>query len=190
MHLARLGWLCLAAVIAVAAATALVEHDRDAAGAVSALAEIGLDRAERPPPGAGFLGLAGVAGFPHPAGSPFLGHAPGGPFSVSLLRSLRFSLIEPVARPPAGGRSTPGAAWREATLVRATGADRARIQAYARRYRIPQGLSAQIYEAAVAERVNPALAYSLVRTESGFDPEAVGMRGAIGLTQIRPSTAR
>ena len=38
--------------------------------------------------------------------------------------------------------------------------------------------------------MSPALAFSLIRTESGFDPRAVGVRGSIGLTQIRPSTAR
>lgn len=65
-----------------------------------------------------------------------------------------------------------------------------RVAAFARRYGIGPQLSRQIYEAARAERVSPALAFGLVRVESGFDPDAVGAGGAIGLTQIRPATAR
>lgn len=191
MQMVRLAAPVLAAVLALAAATALVEHDREAARNVSTLTEIGLDRAERPPPGTAAPGLARNPILSEPADSPFLGHASGGPFSIPLLRSLRFSLVEPARDTPRErGRSTPGGAWREARLVRATRDDRARIEAYARRYRIPDALSTQIYEAALAERVSPALAYSLIRVESGFDPRAVGIRGSIGLTQIRPSTAR
>jgi hypothetical protein len=190
MQMVRLAAPVLAALLALAAAAALVEHDREAARNVSTLTEIGLDRAERPPPGAA-PGLPQNPVLSEPADSPFLGHVPGGPFSVSLLRSLRFGLSRPdPATPRERSRSTPGGAWREARLVRATQDDRARIEAYARRYRIPHALSTQIYEAALAERVSPALAYSLIRVESGFDPRAVGIRGSIGLTQIRPSTAR
>ena len=65
-----------------------------------------------------------------------------------------------------------------------------RVEAYAERYGIEPRLSRQIYEAARAERVSPALAFGLVRVESGFDPSAVSTRGSIGLTQIRPDTAR
>jgi len=65
-----------------------------------------------------------------------------------------------------------------------------RITAFARRYDIEFQLSRQIYEAARAERVSPGLAFGLVLVESGFDPSAVGPRGSIGLTQIRPGTAR
>jgi soluble lytic murein transglycosylase-like protein len=65
-----------------------------------------------------------------------------------------------------------------------------RITAFARRYDIETQLSRQIYEAAQAERVSPALAFGLVLVESRFDPEAVGTHGAVGLTQIRTATAR
>jgi soluble lytic murein transglycosylase-like protein len=65
-----------------------------------------------------------------------------------------------------------------------------RIEAYAERYGIEPRLSRQIYEAAREERVSPALAFGLVRVESGFDPSAVSPRGSIGLTQIKPDTAR
>jgi soluble lytic murein transglycosylase-like protein len=77
-------------------------------------------------------------------------------------------------------------------FIRAATADdhAVRVAAFARRYGITPGLSRQIYDAARAERVSPALAFGLVRVESGFDPAALGLGGAIGLTQIRPATAR
>src|SRR5439155_9059863 len=42
----------------------------------------------------------------------------------------------------------------------------------------------------LAERVDPALAFRLVKIESNFNPKAKSKVGAIGYTQIRPSTAR
>ena len=39
-------------------------------------------------------------------------------------------------------------------------------------------------------KVNRALVYAIMRHESQFDPEAVSSRGACGLMQIMPSTAR
>ncbi len=46
-------------------------------------------------------------------------------------------------------------------------------------------------QAAGAERdVEPALVAAVIRTESGFDPEVESSRGAYGLMQIRPDTAR
>ncbi len=38
--------------------------------------------------------------------------------------------------------------------------------------------------------LNPALVEAIVGTESGFDPDAVSPRGAIGLMQLMPATAR
>jgi soluble lytic murein transglycosylase-like protein len=83
-----------------------------------------------------------------------------------------------------------GTAWREARLRDAQDLHEARIAAFAKSYGIGRRLSTQIYEAAREERLNPALAYSLVRVESRFDPRVVGRAGAIGLTQIRLRTAR
>jgi soluble lytic murein transglycosylase-like protein len=47
-----------------------------------------------------------------------------------------------------------------------------------------------IYDIALAEDVNPELAFNLIRVESGFRRTAVSSAGAIGYTQIRPSTAK
>jgi soluble lytic murein transglycosylase-like protein len=64
------------------------------------------------------------------------------------------------------------------------------IYTYSRRYRITTDLSAAIYDAAVAEKIDPALAFPLVRLESRFNPKALSPVGAVGLTQLMVRTAR
>lgn len=56
-------------------------------------------------------------------------------------------------------------------------------------HRIPADLAAAIYDIAVTEGVDPGLAFSLVRVESSFTRRAVSSAGAVGLTQVMPSTA-
>jgi soluble lytic murein transglycosylase-like protein len=58
------------------------------------------------------------------------------------------------------------------------------------RYGVPADLAAAVYDIAHAEGVDPALAFRLVRVESGFNPRAKSREGALGLTQVLPSTAR
>ena len=86
--------------------------------------------------------------------------------------------------------TSPAGTWAQGRLHAGRASDATRIAAYARRYGISQGLSREIYEAAVAEQLSPALAFGLVKTESAFDPQAIGPTGSIGLTQLQPSTAR
>jgi soluble lytic murein transglycosylase-like protein len=64
------------------------------------------------------------------------------------------------------------------------------IYNYSRRFRISSELSAAIYDAAVVEGIDPALAYPLVRLESRFNEKAVSPVGAVGLTQLMVATAR
>lgn len=64
------------------------------------------------------------------------------------------------------------------------------IYTYSRRYKITTDLSAAIYDAAVAEKLDPALAFPLVRLESRFNPKALSPVGAVGLTQLMVPTAR
>ncbi len=64
------------------------------------------------------------------------------------------------------------------------------IQSYSSEFRIPADRATQIYDIALAEGVNPDLAFNLVRVESGFRRTAVSSAGAIGYTQVRPATAR
>lgn len=60
---------------------------------------------------------------------------------------------------------------------------------YALRYGISLELAAAIERAARAEGLDPELAFRLVAVESGFRVDAVSSAGALGLTQILPSTA-
>ncbi|MGH7582081.1 MAG: lytic transglycosylase domain-containing protein [Gemmatimonadales bacterium] len=57
-------------------------------------------------------------------------------------------------------------------------------------YSVPADLCARIYDAAVAERIPPAVGFRLVRIESGFQTGAESDAAAIGLTQLRLTTAR
>jgi soluble lytic murein transglycosylase-like protein len=61
---------------------------------------------------------------------------------------------------------------------------------YSGNYRIPADLSAAIYDIAQSEGIDPDLGFRLVRVESGFKPRARSSVGAIGLTQVLPSTGR
>jgi soluble lytic murein transglycosylase-like protein len=61
---------------------------------------------------------------------------------------------------------------------------------YSTHYSIAADLAAAIFDVALAEGVDPALAFRLVRAESGFNPKARSKVGAIGYTQVLPSTAR
>ncbi len=77
----------------------------------------------------------------------------------------------------------------DAILLRAQ-IDRAnRVIAFSSRYEINADLAATIFDAALAERLDPDLAFRLVELESGFNPRATSKVGAVGLAQVMPSTA-
>lgn len=54
----------------------------------------------------------------------------------------------------------------------------------------PEGLNQIIEQAARTYGVNPALITSVIRAESGFDAKATSPKGAMGLMQLMPETAR
>lgn len=64
------------------------------------------------------------------------------------------------------------------------------VQRFSTRYHIPADLAAAIHSAAMAEGLRPELAFKLVQIESGFRRTAVSSAGAVGLTQLKPSTAQ
>ena len=72
-----------------------------------------------------------------------------------------------------------------ARLNRAT-----RIIEYSSRYAVSADLAARVFDAANGESIDPELAFRLVKLESDFDPHAQSAAGALGLTQLMPSTAR
>jgi soluble lytic murein transglycosylase-like protein len=96
-------------------------------------------------------------------------------FSLSDNRTLRAQLT-----------STQG----ELTLVKAQFERADKIIYYSTHYGINAGLAAKVFDASVREGVDPELAFRLVRLESEFNPRAVSKVGALGLTQLMPSTAK
>jgi soluble lytic murein transglycosylase-like protein len=64
-----------------------------------------------------------------------------------------------------------------------------RILGYATKYRINAALATDVFDASVREGIDPELAFRLVRLESEFNERAISKVGAVGLTQLMPSTA-
>ena len=69
--------------------------------------------------------------------------------------------------------------------------DRAeKIIEFSTRYRITGSMASNVFDAALRESIDPELAFRLVRLESEFNERATSRVGALGLTQLMPSTAR
>lgn len=77
----------------------------------------------------------------------------------------------------------------EAALLRGQLERANRVIDFSSRYAIPADLAATIFDVALSERLDPELAFRLVKLESNFNPRAVSRVGAIGLAQVMPSTA-
>ena len=65
-----------------------------------------------------------------------------------------------------------------------------KVFTYSSQYRIAADLAADIYDIALAEGIEPDLAFRLVRVESEFNERATSPVGAVGLTQLMLPTAR
>lgn len=64
------------------------------------------------------------------------------------------------------------------------------VMEFSGRYDIPADLAGAVYDISLAEGIEPGLAFRLVSVESRFDLRAHSSAGALGLTQVLPSTAR
>jgi soluble lytic murein transglycosylase-like protein len=77
--------------------------------------------------------------------------------------------------------------WLERALMR----ERARAgERFAQQFSISPELAGHIYAAARAHDIEPQIAFGLVRAESSFRRTVVSHAGAVGYTQLLPSTAR
>jgi hypothetical protein len=64
------------------------------------------------------------------------------------------------------------------------------VVAFSSRFHIGADLASSIYDVALAEGIEPELAFRLVKVESDFNEHASSSAGALGLTQVMPSTAQ
>ena len=78
----------------------------------------------------------------------------------------------------------------ELALVRAELERAQKVISYSSRYNIGASLAGNIVDVASAEGIDPELAFRLVKLESEFNVHATSPVGAVGLTQVMPSTAK
>jgi soluble lytic murein transglycosylase-like protein len=78
----------------------------------------------------------------------------------------------------------------ELSLVRSQYERADKIIQYSNKYGITAGMAGKVFDASLREGIDPEVAFRLVRLESEFNEKAVSKVGAIGLTQLMPSTAR
>jgi soluble lytic murein transglycosylase-like protein len=102
-------------------------------------------------------------------------HGSGFSINVATDRSLTFAL---------------DSARGELELVRAQLERAQKIINYSSRYDIGASLAGNIVDVASAEGIDPELAFRLVKLESDFNVHATSPVGAVGLTQVMPSTAK
>lgn len=77
----------------------------------------------------------------------------------------------------------------ESRLLRAQIDRTNKIIEFSTRYGITANLAATIFDVALEERLDPELAFQLVKLESNFNPRATSKVGAIGLAQLMYTTA-
>lgn len=99
-------------------------------------------------------------------------------------------LPESATRIPYRDGSIAAAAWRIKALEREQDRVVQELRERFRAYGVSKELAEEIHRAAVEEDIDPKIAFGLVRVESSFRRTAVSRVGAVGYTQVLPSTAR
>src|SRR5262245_35354471 len=78
----------------------------------------------------------------------------------------------------------------ELNLLKAQYERSSRILQFSTRFRIPGDLATSVFDIALAEGIDPELAFRLVKLESDFNERATSPVGAVGLTQLMLPTAK
>jgi soluble lytic murein transglycosylase-like protein len=107
-------------------------------------------------------------------------------------KARRGSTISPVTIPVPGFRArnpeaSPDAAFSSTTVLPPPGFSAQRSSATSV---IDQRLDRIVRDAAARHDVDPALVKAVISTESGWNPQAVSRKGAVGLMQLIPGTAQ
>jgi soluble lytic murein transglycosylase-like protein len=97
---------------------------------------------------------------------------------------------EAVAVEPESAAEEPAAAKAEAAPAAEVKPTSSSATRFAKQFKIPETLANQIHSAAVSEGIEPRVAFGLVQVESSFRRTAISSVGAVGYTQLLPSTAR
>jgi hypothetical protein len=92
---------------------------------------------------------------------------------------------EEYERPPSGDETD------KQSLASAAGAAfHPSVRAFEEKLRVVSPYSKEILDAAREHHIDPALISAVIRAESDFDPAAISRKGARGLMQLMPATAR
>lgn len=106
--------------------------------------------------------------------------------NVAASRAVSTDVSEAVSASAESSQRSVSSAWRDRTMER----ERDDALQFARRYRISTSLAREIVTAAEREGIEPQIGFGLVQTESSFRRTVVSYAGAVGYTQLLPSTAR
>lgn len=87
-------------------------------------------------------------------------------------------------------RSQLDATQGELELAQARLARANAILDFSAKYKVDASLAGDVYDIAQAEGIDADLGFRIVHVESEFNPHAISSVGAVGLTQLMPSTAR
>ena len=102
------------------------------------------------------------------------------PATAPTIQTWRATVPTPASSPPSPAPCRPSLA-----MVEAPGARPVRLDAVNR-----QRLTPAIQQVAIAYQLEPALLHAVISAESAYDPQARSPKGARGLMQLMPDTAR